>query len=232
MTEQTDIPRLTGEQLLELMVAIERRNRQRRHDTDAVLAPYPPCPVCRQPVDAQSATLGTADVDDRVLTVQPCGHRATYSLKVAQQFVGRAKTIVDQEDQPCGEEPAGGPLAGRLAELDALEDGWLDGRGKAPSPRVLEAAGRLAAALPEAIGPVDVYPTEVGGVQLEWGDQYGDHGLEIRPDLHLVLLTVEREVAAARTYAAEMRDFCSPHGVSVHYADQLEAAMDRAKEGA
>jgi hypothetical protein len=40
----------------------------------------------------------------------------------------------------------------------------------------------------------------------------------------------EREVAAARKYAAEMRDFCSPHGVSVHYADQLIAAMDRAKE--
>ena len=39
------------------------------------------------------------------------------------------------------------------------------------------------------------------------------------------------EVAAARKYAAEMRDFCSPHGVSVDYADQLEAVMDRAKEG-
>lgn len=42
---------------------------------------------------------------------------------------------------------------------------------------------------------------------------------------------LEAEVAAARKYAAEMRDFASPHGVSVHYADQLEAAMDRAKEG-
>lgn len=41
--------------------------------------------------------------------------------------------------------------------------------------------------------------------------------------------TAEREVTAARKYAAEMREFCSPHGVSVHYADQLEAAMDRAR---
>lgn len=38
------------------------------------------------------------------------------------------------------------------------------------------------------------------------------------------------EVAAARQFAAEMRDFCSPHGVAADYADQLEAAMDRAKE--
>jgi hypothetical protein len=39
------------------------------------------------------------------------------------------------------------------------------------------------------------------------------------------------EVAAARKFAGEMRDFCSPYGVSVDYADQLIAAMDRAKEG-
>jgi hypothetical protein len=39
------------------------------------------------------------------------------------------------------------------------------------------------------------------------------------------------EVAAARTFAAQTRDFCSPHGVSVDYADRLLEAMDRAKEG-
>lgn len=39
------------------------------------------------------------------------------------------------------------------------------------------------------------------------------------------------EVAAARKYAGEMRDFCSPHGVAKDYADSLIAAMDRAKEG-
>jgi hypothetical protein len=38
------------------------------------------------------------------------------------------------------------------------------------------------------------------------------------------------EVAAARKFAGEMRDFCSPHAVAADYADQLEAAMNRAKE--
>jgi hypothetical protein len=42
---------------------------------------------------------------------------------------------------------------------------------------------------------------------------------------------LEAEVAAARKFAAEMRDFCSPHGVAVDYADRLIEAMDRAKEG-
>jgi hypothetical protein len=46
-----------------------------------------------------------------------------------------------------------------------------------------------------------------------------------------VMERLEAEVAAARKYAAEMREFCSPHGVSVDYADQLEAVMDRAKGG-
>jgi len=41
---------------------------------------------------------------------------------------------------------------------------------------------------------------------------------------------VRAEVAAAREYAAEMREFCSPHGVAKDYADSLIAAMDRAKE--
>lgn len=45
-----------------------------------------------------------------------------------------------------------------------------------------------------------------------------------------VMQRLQAEVAAARKYADELRDFCSPHGVSVHYADQLIQAMDRAKE--
>lgn len=39
----------------------------------------------------------------------------------------------------------------------------------------------------------------------------------------------EREMAAARKFAGEMRDFCSPHGVAADYADRLIEAMDRAK---
>lgn len=76
-------------------------------------------------------------------------------------------------------------------------------------------------------------------------DNYGlddvSHLLEDTPDtqewvpaladaLLRAVRPLEAEAAAAREYAAEMRDFCSPHGVSVHYADQLVEAMDRAKE--
>ncbi|WP_086562019.1 hypothetical protein [Streptomyces africanus] len=43
------------------------------------------------------------------------------------------------------------------------------------------------------------------------------------------LAALRAEVAAARTFAAEMRDFCSPHGVATDYADRLIEAMDRAR---
>lgn len=129
----------------------------------------------------------------------------------------------------------------RLTELSKLKDGWLDGDGKAPSWEVLKAASVLGVALPMNIVP-RVYPTEAGGVSLEWDDQHGGHEIEVLPDGRLFLMTVERiaedemaslrrEVAAARKFAAEMRDFCSPHGVSVQYANQLAEAMDRAKQG-
>ena len=46
------------------------------------------------------------------------------------------------------------------------------------------------------------------------------------------LAIAEGQVAAARAFASEMRDFCSPHGVAVDYADRLVEAMDRAKNQA
>jgi hypothetical protein len=45
------------------------------------------------------------------------------------------------------------------------------------------------------------------------------------------IAALRAEVAAARKFAAEMRDFCSPHAVAADYADRLLDAMDRAQEG-
>lgn len=133
------------------------------------------------------------------------------------------------------------PFYERLTELSQLADGWLDGHGKTPSRDALMTASILGPALPSDIA-LRLYPTEAGGVALEWDDQHGGHEIEVLPDGHLTLMTVEcitedemrslrAEVAAAHRFAGEMRDFCSPHGVSVGYADRLIEAMDRAKGG-
>ncbi|MFG2676991.1 hypothetical protein [Streptomyces sp. NPDC048445] len=85
------------------------------------------------------------------------------------------------------------PLWERLTELSRLNDGWLDGYGKAPAEEVLQLAGKIATALPHTLGQILITPTEAGGVQLEWSDQHGGHEIEVMPDLHLFLLTVEPE---------------------------------------
>lgn len=57
----------------------------------------------------------------------------------------------------------------RLAELQGLKDGWLDGEGVAPKPASLiwlaETFGRL---YPEELQLPHIYPTVEGGVQAEW----------------------------------------------------------------
>jgi hypothetical protein len=42
--------------------------------------------------------------------------------------------------------------------------------------------------------------------------------------------TLHAQVSAARAYADQMGGYCSPHGISARYADELRAAIDNAKE--
>ena len=101
MTGQDEALKLSKDQLRTLMVASERRNRQSRDaDSAAPEAPFPPCAVCGAAVDSQKATLGLSDVDERILTVGPCGHRMSYNLKAALRLVDEVQQIVDEEEKP------------------------------------------------------------------------------------------------------------------------------------
>ena len=84
------------------------------------------------------------------------------------------------------------PFYDRLTLLSKLEDGWLDGHGKKPTPEALKQAAVLGPAL-LLDAYLYVYPTETGGVSLEWSDQYGRHEIDVLPDGHLSLLTVEHD---------------------------------------
>lgn len=74
----------------------------------------------------------------------------------------------------------GGPrLTSRCEEFRALEDGWLDGEGVAPSWAFLQRAERAIWHLVEVVG-IDrphVYPTPEGGLQAEW--DIGDKAVQI-----------------------------------------------------
>ena len=65
----------------------------------------------------------------------------------------------------------GGPkLTARIEEIGRLEDGWLDGDGKAPKWAFLQRAERAVWHIVEATGldRPHVYPTPEGGLQAEW----------------------------------------------------------------
>lgn len=60
-------------------------------------------------------------------------------------------------------------LAAQIEELAVLEDGWFEGRGKAPEKEQLAwAADQLVATFPEDLPFPHVGPTPEGGLFLEW----------------------------------------------------------------
>ena len=67
--------------------------------------------------------------------------------------------------------------AERLEELSKLEAGWLDGSGDAVHSHALRIAQELLNDL--SILP-NLYPTEEGGIYVEWGTKM--LSLEIRPN--------------------------------------------------
>lgn len=80
----------------------------------------------------------------------------------------------------------------RIQELMDLDDGWLNGAGLKPNPVALIRAGVLADAI-AAEQRVRIYPTEGGGVNLEWDDANLLHCITIGPDLRLDLMTVDKD---------------------------------------
>lgn len=76
-------------------------------------------------------------------------------------------------------------ISHQLDKLRKLSDGWLDGEGMAPSCdgiRWIEAT--LRRYLPMDFSPVYLYPTETGGILLEWSIESTEASLEVNLESH------------------------------------------------
>lgn len=100
-------------------------------------------------------------------------------------------TVYDRAHYCPGTTPYGpyDPIWARLSDIGQLRPGWLNGEGKAISGNTILQAGRLAEALPANLRPLSIYPTEPGGIEIEWRDQHGTHSIEVQPDSTLFLLS-------------------------------------------
>jgi hypothetical protein len=71
-------------------------------------------------------------------------------------------------------------IAARLEEFRSIEDGWLEGEGKAPFPDGLDWLAQLFdQRYPDDLPIPHLYPTAEGGIQAEWSQETKEITLEI-----------------------------------------------------
>lgn len=127
------LPRLTNDQLAQLLAAEERAKQDPGIDR-------PGCFICQSVVVGWAADVGDEHEDERVVTVQPCGHQATYSVKVAEVLAGQARAATEATEldktrrylRPVRATPLSDAPAGvHLAVYSWLEkaDAWATGPG-------------------------------------------------------------------------------------------------------
>ena len=70
-------------------------------------------------------------------------------------------------------------IPGQFDGLRGMEDGWLDGEGRAPAPGLIDWLVRsFETHYPDEAEPPYLYPTVEGGVQAEWS--VGGHEISLR----------------------------------------------------
>lgn len=70
----------------------------------------------------------------------------------------------------------------RLRQLAELRDGWFDGTGSAVSAAAMEAAHLVLAARPDVAVSAAIFPTQQGGLTVEFVRRKWDMSIEIAPD--------------------------------------------------
>ncbi|MCR4317047.1 MAG: hypothetical protein NUW37_11950 [Planctomycetes bacterium] len=71
-------------------------------------------------------------------------------------------------------------IKSRLKELAQMKDGWLDNEGKAPSKEgLIWLESAMALYYPSDAPKPYIYPTEAGGIQIEWKESGHYFSIEI-----------------------------------------------------
>lgn len=79
----------------------------------------------------------------------------------------------------------------RIQSISGLEDGWHDGEGNRPTQEAVAAAERLLSARPGLARGYHIFPTEVGGILLEFVHSGWDYSIEIAPNAEIELYGIE-----------------------------------------
>lgn len=100
-----------------------------------------------------------------------------------------------------------GPLSVDLAELASLNAGWLDGDGDVIELPPIEFARDLIGALQaERLAQPAVFPTEDGGVQMEWLSHQRHMAITVEPDLAIEAFVLDA--------SSDRRELANPVGIT------------------
>jgi hypothetical protein len=81
----------------------------------------------------------------------------------------------------------------RIVSIAHLADGWHDGGGKAVTPAAIAATQALLSARPLLAGSYHIYPTDIGGVLLEFVNSGWDYSVEATPRGEIEIYGVQVE---------------------------------------
>ncbi|MYV57670.1 hypothetical protein [Streptomyces sp. SID3212] len=134
----------------------------------------------------EKVILGRFSSDDIVADLKQYLERSTMAPTVAISAVAiqsMEDEIIEIQDVLSIEPALPVDWSERLSELHDLEAGWLDGVGRQVSRKVLrEVESLLLEFLDEQVQRPYIYPTEDGGVQLEWPYAAGEVTLTVTAD--------------------------------------------------
>ena len=171
-------------------------------------------PIPEQRYDAFLKAFNGYKDDIRVLVEGVVKHNPQDSL-IALESVERV-SILDPLDVPA-----------RLDELRGMQDGWLEGDGKAPPHSGLDWLSHAFQRLyPDDIPLPYTYPTFEGGIQCEWS--LGRFCIEIEIDLDTRKADWIRFERKADFYEEETLNLDAP-GAWAWIADRIRETLERAK---
>ncbi len=117
----------------------------------------------------------------------------TVELNSSDEF----KSVVAVHDVELVEFPQGWDrLVARLEELGSLRDGWMDGAGSSISAAAVGSALAVVQARPILSPIVKAFPTQSGGVMLEFEFGGWDYSIEFMPDSTAEIFGIEVETDA------------------------------------
>ena len=139
---------------------------------------------------------------------------APRGIRVAIRGIGqfnRAQKLINFESVEEVTPLEARDVPARLDELRLLKDGWLEGSGKAPEHEAMDRLAELFTMhYPDELPLPYTYPTEAGGIQLEW------HIGAVAPEVEIDLSTMRgdwRVFDSARNIDEEARiDMATPEG--------------------